>query len=253
MYKDKMTLFYNGEKLWEEEGNDGHQEFLIYDKRERQTWEVIIILPGVEVIPWCTFHDCKNVETVIMSDTVKRIEYKAFSCCSSLKFVKLSRNLEYIGIMAFNWCESLTSIFVPPSCREIGYFAFASCEKLIIVSVFENTRIGDNVFAWTKLFRVSPFEEVDRFGRYNNHDQVNEWVRDINTNQEYALHRACCSFNPLLDTIYQIVRRNGLQAFQVQNGIGITPSQYLDANLFAEVDEKKIIIRYILEMMGETV
>ena len=42
MYNGKMTLFYNGEKLWEE-GDDGHQEFLIYDMRERQTWEVIIV------------------------------------------------------------------------------------------------------------------------------------------------------------------------------------------------------------------
>ena len=187
-----------------------------------------------------------------MSDDVRRIEDWAFSCCKSLVFVRLSRSLEFIGAGAFYGCGSLTSIFIPPSCREIGRNAFALCEKLIIFSVSENTRIGENIFAKTKLFQLSPFEEVDGFGRYNNHDQVNEWVRDINTNQEYALHRACCSFNPLVDIIYQIVRRNGFQAFKVPNAIGINPSRYLEANPFGTKDvQKKVINRYILEMMGE--
>ena len=96
---------------------------LIYDKDERGSWEVIIVLPGVEIIPEGTFIRCGNVKVVIMADTVRRIEDWVFSWCSSLIFIKLSRNLEFIGTFAFSSC-SLTSIFIPPSCREIGVYAF---------------------------------------------------------------------------------------------------------------------------------
>ena len=46
MYKGKKTYFYNGEKL-----RDDDYDSLIYSWEERLTWEVIIVLPGVEVIP----------------------------------------------------------------------------------------------------------------------------------------------------------------------------------------------------------
>ena len=115
MYKGKKTLFYNGEKLYDEE----NREWLIYSKEERDSWEVIIVLPGVEIIRDENFSWCVNVKTVIMSEDVKRIEYGAFSSCRSLVFVKLSRNLEYIGELAFIYCLSLTSIFIPPSCTEM--------------------------------------------------------------------------------------------------------------------------------------
>ena len=68
IYRGKRTLFWNGEKL------RGDDEYLIYNNEERDSWEVIIILPGVEIIPEGTFGNCENVETVIMSDTVQRIE-----------------------------------------------------------------------------------------------------------------------------------------------------------------------------------
>ncbi|GFH61965.1 hypothetical protein CTEN210_18441 [Chaetoceros tenuissimus] len=248
MYNGKRTLFYNGEIL----RDVAAREWLIYNKEERETWQCIIVLPGVEIIPEWTFRFCKNVEVVIMPDTVRTIKMYAFYCCYSLLFVNLSTDLEYIGRSAFYDCKSLTSIFIPPRCREIGIGAFRGCNELIIFSVPPNTRIGRNVFVKTELFEVSPFE-VDRLGHYRNIDQVNAWVRDINASQEYALHRACCSFNPLFVIIYQIVRRNGLQAFKVPNRIDITPSQYLEANPFAQVDQKEIINKYIVEMMGETV
>ena len=95
MYKGKMTLFWNGEKLHDDE----NYEFLLYDRKERHKWEVIIVLPGVEVIPWFTFKSCENVKTVIMSDTVRRIEHHAFLKCFFLKFVnahsaRLSKSID---------------------------------------------------------------------------------------------------------------------------------------------------------------
>ena len=56
MYKGKKTLFYNGEILFDsyiyEYGEDDEDEiFLIYNEEERKSWEVIIVLPGVDSIP----------------------------------------------------------------------------------------------------------------------------------------------------------------------------------------------------------
>ena len=246
MFRGKKTLFWNGEELWEG-GLYGHP--IIYNKEERDSWEVIIVLPGVEIIPAYIFL-CLNVETVIMADTVKRIEEFAFDSCSSLKFVKLSRSLEYIGFAAFRHCTSLTSIFIPPSCQEIRTSAFYDCKKLIILSIPQYTQLGEDVIARTALIQASHFEEDE----YKNHEQVNEWIKNINSYyEEYALHKACSAFNPQAESIYAIVKRVGIQAFQEPNSIGITPAQYLDANYFAQVDQTKIINRYILDLMGEIV
>ncbi|GFH47102.1 hypothetical protein CTEN210_03577 [Chaetoceros tenuissimus] len=250
MYKDKKTLFYNGEKLWEGDGSSGRP--LIYDEEERNTWQVVIILPGVEVIPEWTFWSCKNIKTVIMADTVRRIEYKAFFGCDSLVFVGLSKNLEYIGYAAFYWCESLTSIFIPPSCREIDDEVFERCRKLIILGLPQNVQLGAGVFQCTLLMTKSPLE-LDEDGEYNEEDEeaAVQWVKSINNEEAYALHRACSSFNPLPEIIHALVKRQGLSGMRSPNTIGITPSQYLAANTFADISENNVINSYILDMMGE--
>lgn len=137
MYKGKKTLFYNGEKLM-----DKNCRPIVYNENERNSWKVIIILPGVKVVPVGTFYGCNNVQAVIMADTVLRIDGSAFSLCKCLVFIKLSRNLEYIGVAVFDKCESLTSLFIPPSCREIGEYAFSRCDRLIILQVPQQTFVS---------------------------------------------------------------------------------------------------------------
>ena len=249
MYQGKKTLFYNGEILYDDESN----EYLIYDEEEQKSWQVIIILPGVEVIPRDAFMSCVRIEAVIMSDTVRRVEIEAFYYCMSLSYVKLSRNLEYIANAAFIGCKSLKAIFVPPSCRDIGDYAFAVCEKLIIFQVpHQHTQLGRNVIIETALIEASPFT-TDRYGRYSNHDEVNEWIKTNHENNEFSLHRACASFNPLDEVILDIIKRQGLKAFRRPDSVGVTASRYLSENPFAEVKEQKIIKRYILDMMGEVI
>ncbi|GFH61892.1 hypothetical protein CTEN210_18368 [Chaetoceros tenuissimus] len=245
MYKGKKTLFYNGEKLF-------GQPFA-YDYEERNSWEAIVILPGVEVISAHTFHWCMGVKTVIMADSVRRIEDAAFYCCGSLEFVKLSRNLEYIGKNAFTSCK-FTSIFVPPLCREIGHWAFQGCKKLIIFSVSENTELGHAVVDGTILARASPFP-TDNDGRHQDEDneQVNEWIKNRHADNQFSLHRACASHIPAEEVIYNIVKRQGIGTFRKEDNAGVSASQYLSQNPFTDIKEEKIMKRYILDMMGELV
>ena len=244
MYKGKKTLFYNGEKLWEGD-EEGHP--LTYDQEERWSWRVIIILPGVEIIPEQTFKFCWNVTTVIMSDFVHVIREGAFKECSGLKSVKLSRNLQYIGVDAFFSCTSLTSIFIPPSCTEIDGFAFWGCKKLLILGMPQQTQLNECVFKGTALINRSPIKTDDL------DEEVEQWIRSINNGDAFALHRACASYNPLPVIIHDLVMRQGIKAMRMKNSIGITPSQYLEANTFTEILEKDIINRYISDMMGEVI
>ncbi|GFH61682.1 hypothetical protein CTEN210_18158 [Chaetoceros tenuissimus] len=241
MYKGKKTLFYNGEIFWE-------RGFQIYDEDERNSWEVIIVLPGVEVIPEYTFSDCRNVKTVIMADTVKRVERNVFYRNYSLEFVKLSTNLEYIGRSAFRYCDSLLSIFIPPSCTEIDDGAFQNCEKLIIFHVPQHTELRYCLIDNTALIKTSPLQNLEA-----DTTEFNNCVKNINRNDECELHRACASFNPLEYILLGILKCQGLAAFRKPNAIGITPLEYLEANPYADIDQHKLMKRYIAEMMGENV
>ncbi|GFH44631.1 hypothetical protein CTEN210_01105 [Chaetoceros tenuissimus] len=248
MYKGKKTLFYNGEILWE---GDLDGDPLIYNEEERQTWEVVIILPGVEVIPDYIFNNCDKIEAVIMSDTVKRIGHFVFDWCTSLVYVKLSTNLESIDSFAFHECSSLTSIFIPPSCVDIDEGAFSDCHKLINLVVPRHTQLFGRVIERTALIKASPIADDD--GDYDNNEEANEWIKTHHTDNEFSLHRACASYNPIDEVIFDIVKRQGVKAFKKQDSVGVTPSRYLCENPYTEIKEQKIIKRYILDMMGETV
>ncbi|GFH56969.1 hypothetical protein CTEN210_13445 [Chaetoceros tenuissimus] len=248
MYRGKKTLFYKGEKLCE-----NPREFLVYDFEERNTWRVIIVLPGVEIIPEGTFFQCINVKKVIMADSVRRIEEAAFFQCFNLKFVKLSRNLEFIGKYAFYICVWLTSIFFPPSCTMIGEKAFMYCKQLIIMSVPSHTDLGENVIAHTALIEASYFK-VDKDGEYDNNDEVNEWIKLLNQEEEFAIHRECSAYSPPSEErLYEIIKEQGLSSLHTANQIGITALKYLQVNPFFEnqIEEKKLINRYVLGLMGE--
>ncbi|GFH56407.1 leucine-rich repeat domain-containing protein [Chaetoceros tenuissimus] len=244
MYKGKKTYFCNREKIWE-------KIQLLLGEEERDSLEVIIVLPGVEVIPVHAFSDCTNVKTVIMSDTVKRIEMCAFFDCRNLVLIKLSKNLEYIEIEAFCCCLSLMSIFIPPSCREIEDGAFCSCTKLIILSLPQHTQLGIDVIRGTALIQASPFE-TDKYGNYDQ-DDVNEWIKTLNQDEELALHRECASMEPSKDNIYEIIKHRGLPSIYVTNQIGLTAFEYLEKNPYTdiEINEHKLIKRLVLDLMGE--
>ncbi|GFH57495.1 hypothetical protein CTEN210_13971 [Chaetoceros tenuissimus] len=229
MYKGKLTYFYNGEKLWDEE----NLKYLVYTKEERQKWEVIMVLPGVDVILFGTFKECVKVETVIMNDTVRLIEQYAFFACIRLVYVKLSKTLRKIGKWAFIHCLSMATIFIPTSCGEIDEYAFQFCKNLKIIVVPANTQCFKGAF---RLFEDIP---------------ENREFTHVNRREEYALHRVCSSMDPSLDDIYRIVREQGIIGLRRPNALNITPLQYLKANPYANVSENEIITRYISEMMGE--
>ncbi|GFH57234.1 hypothetical protein CTEN210_13710 [Chaetoceros tenuissimus] len=267
-----VTLFYDGSRpLWNEEL---HEEFWLLNHRdhhprnedewekltisdecknywkERLSWQQIIIEEGVREIPGFAFCHCQNIQRVIFADTVIRIESLAFSCCSSLTYIKWSINLEEIGHCAFSSCD-LSSVFIPPRCREIREFAFACNRKLEILNVPPNVELLEpsGIISNTAINRKFSY----RHREPRDLDlAINEWLKNINNGDEFALHRVCCSFEPTLEMILDTMKeKGGPKAFKVENSIGITPSRYLKENPYANVSEKEVIEKYILQMMGE--
>ncbi|GFH47850.1 hypothetical protein CTEN210_04326 [Chaetoceros tenuissimus] len=235
MYKGKKTLFYNGEMLYS--GDDTFGDYYIYDEEERNTWEVIIVFPGVEAIPHWTFNFCKNLETIIMADTVKRIEESAFQECKRLKFVRLSRSIEYIGEYAFASCFKLTSIFIPRSCREIGDMAFSHCYELIILGLPQNVQLGEEVFDETAVRR-----QKIRSNPYVSRAKVDEWIKQRLDN--YPLHKLCCGEHPTpeLDSY------NNISSWLQKDDCNLTAIDYFMAN-FGEDEHIAYLPEYVQYLM----
>ncbi|GFH44336.1 hypothetical protein CTEN210_00810 [Chaetoceros tenuissimus] len=260
-----VTLFYDGSKSLVDEtlsleflneyfdygrNINGWGSYSETDKcdrfvRERESWQEVVVMDGVTEIPRITFIFCHNIQRVIFADSVIRIEGGAFEGCRNLEFVKLSTNLEYIGLAAFFKCN-LSSIFIPPRCEQIENLAFSRNRNLEIFNTPEDTELGDNLISSTKILQNSPFENG------SNHGAVNNWLKNINAEDEFALHRICSSFQPSLEAVLDTMKdKGGPKAFQLKNNIGITPSRYLKENPYADLNEKDIIKQYILHMKGE--
>lgn len=175
---------------------------------------------------------------------------------SGVSWLSYSEMLLLLTMTASIKANLKESIFIPSSCREIAREAFRACTKLIMLHVPRHTRLGEGVIGGTLLIKASAFE-IDEWGYYHPgiSENVNEWIKNINgDDDQFALHRACSSFNPIADVLYQIVRRQGLVSFRKKNEIETTPLEYLEANPFAEhIDQRSILKRYVLEMMGEAV
>lgn len=102
----------------------------------------------------------------------------------------------------------------------------------MILHVPRHTGIGVEALKETALIE-------NFYGDYNEFrsSQGNTWVKSINHQERYGLHRICSSMGPSEDTIYQtICEQGGLHSMAKKNSVGITPSEYLTANPYA--DEK---------------
>lgn len=148
-----------------------------------------------------------------------------------------------------------TDIHFPSSYCWISCYAFRGCRILIILSVPRHTHLGNrDAIRSTALIRASLFD-ADYWGVYAHDSSVYEWINSINANRKFKLHRICSSLYPDEDRTYRIIKRYGsLRKFtKPKNSIGITPLEYLYENPFADFDQTKLVKRFVLEMMGETV
>ncbi|GFH55574.1 predicted protein [Chaetoceros tenuissimus] len=171
-----------------------------------------------------------------------------FFRCYGLVHIKWSIYLRRIEECSFHECD-LSSGFMPPTCRYIGNYAFRYNSNLNIFKMPEEVQLGgDGVLVHTALMKKSPHFNIFQRG----YGQIfQNWVRNLDREEEFSLHRACCSYRPLKEIIMGIVEERGLAAFSQKNKAGITPSKYLSENPYADISEMEIVRNYISKMMGE--
>jgi len=89
------------------------------------------------------FRNCKNLQTVVISEGVTEIGSNAFSGCTALTSVTLPSTIEKIGRDAFQGCSTLTTITIPDTVGNItfehsysdsGNSGFSGCPKLTLAS-----------------------------------------------------------------------------------------------------------------------
>jgi len=181
-----------------------------------------------------------------------RIGYGAFHKCALLKYMKLSRNLEYIGKWSLSFCSSLYSIFIPESCQEIDEDALHGCVQLLVFPVPRHTQIRDPNMKDAALF-LNPIYKEGKSYRARRHWYYNAVSFGPNGEpEECPIHRLFSSSDLDFGDIHALVEKHGINAFRKRNALGFTALQYLEMNPYydEDIDEMKIIRRYILKSIG---
>lgn len=105
------------------------------------------IMDGVTSIGSFAFYNCRNLETVYISDTVTSISDNAFFN-SGIKSITVPKGVTSLGNFAFSNCHSLESIAFLNTLTSIDYYAFSGCESLKEVTLPESlSSFAPNTFS----------------------------------------------------------------------------------------------------------
>ena len=75
-------------------------------------------------------NNCRNVRSIVLTDSVRRIHNYGFSNFNNLEKIEFSDNLDTIGAQAFMGLTKLESVIIPKSVNLIGAEAFRDCSSL---------------------------------------------------------------------------------------------------------------------------
>lgn len=114
------------------------------------------------------FLNCKELQTVVLSDCIEVLGEQVFYNCDALTAVRFGKNLKTIAPRAFINCVSLTSITIPDTVETIGLRAFNSCTALTDVTLGRGiTEIPSYLFSCCyKLRRVNCLGTITTVGDF---------------------------------------------------------------------------------------
>ena len=121
-----------------------------------------------------------------------------------------------------------------------------------MLSIPKYARLGQRVIEDTALFQAFPFKRS--YYSKKKSKEVNRWLKIRHVDNAFSLHRICSS-DSLHQSLLEIVKEKGLQAFaemlEETDEVGITLLQYLSENPYTEINQHIIINHYILNMLSE--
>lgn len=93
-----------------------------------------------------TFYECKNIESVILSEGLETIGHGAFFSCDNLKSVKLPNSLKKIDGQAFAFCDNLKTISILGNTTKIASDAFEGCPNASLIYYGSRQDLKNNLF-----------------------------------------------------------------------------------------------------------
>ena len=129
-----------------------------------------VIITGGTQVPEYAFHNCANLESIILSDSITNIGAYAFADCTSITGIDIPDNVQGISKYTFSGCTNLSEIEIPDKTLNIGQYAFANCSSLTTVSFGKDSRlstIGDYAFYGCDALRsINIPSSVTKVGNY---------------------------------------------------------------------------------------
>ena len=117
----------------------------------------------------------KGKETLSSIDIPSKcttIEANSFADCKNLNSITLSDSLAYIGDYAFKNCESFTSFTIPQYVRDLGEGIFAGCKNIEKISGNFVTYNGRAIVRGNKLIYVLPKDDSNTEGRIHKISEI---------------------------------------------------------------------------------
>ena len=112
------------------------------------------------------FMNCKNLQTVVLSDTLQEIGAGAFMGCTDLQKITLPPHITSVKDSTFFGCTGLVSVTLTDSIVNIGKSAFSACNSLIIDSLPSHLNtLGDLAFCKSGINTIRLPKNIKQFGK----------------------------------------------------------------------------------------
>ncbi len=116
----------------------------------------VVIPDTVKALGHGVFEDCKQLESVTLSNSLKKIPAYAFCDCVMLTQIQLPQSITQIGAKAFA-NTGIVSMVLPDSITKIDYSIFLKCKSLEYVKLPQNDTlnyISENMFALSSIKEI---------------------------------------------------------------------------------------------------
>ena len=129
--------------------SDEMTEIASYAFYQCESLSSVKLPPSIKLIDDRVFAECKNLETVNLSDTaIVEVGSGAFNSCSKLQSAILPDTVEKVGDYAFEDCTGLREFKGGKALKSIGSWAFARDSSLVAVDLSEGLEyIGQFAFS----------------------------------------------------------------------------------------------------------
>lgn len=92
----------------------------------------IVIPEQITDLGWGAFSECTALTSIVIPDKVKAIGAVCFNYCTTLSSVTIGEKVETLYNKCFRYCSALETITIPASVKNIEYFIFQNCSDITI-------------------------------------------------------------------------------------------------------------------------